>query len=392
MLAREIPWTRQPPAGTTTSVPIFAGVLPTNGYSGVSRNEMLAQAHASLWGKFVPRKAGIALDVTAHAAAGLTSVSRDCPITKPMFISVVFEPTSANGDVLGLWNSAAATAAYAGIWTLNKNAAALEFKYNDGTGTLKTWTIAGVSLASGTVYTIFLEVGRDSIRCYSSGVLVDTLAWTMPVEGTSIFGSAAMVFGKSGGNLGFAAYIYLGLVGPAYTNVDYKNPWAVFTPTTRRIFVSAAAAVSAALTGTSTTATEANIVTGGRTIILTLTGDTFLAAGTGPIGSTANTQALIDGIDSAQAEAAGWDAVVKVGIATTDVVRTSSTVATITLPAFATYNITATETITATIPAAVLTLASAVVAAPTFQVTAVSAGGWLNRGYWWGQTYGHMVG
>lgn len=134
------------------------------------------------------------------------------------------------------------------------------------------------------------------------------------------------------------------------------------------------APVSVALTGTVTASINENdIVTGGKTIILTLTGDTFVSAGTGPIGSTADTQALIDGIDSAQAEAAGWDAVVKAGLDTaTDVVRTSDTVCTITLPAFASYEITAQETITATIPAAVLTGASPIVASPTFTVDAIS--------------------
>jgi hypothetical protein len=132
---------------------------------------------------------------------------------------------------------------------------------------------------------------------------------------------------------------------------------------------------SAAITGTATASiTEADIVTGGKTIIITLTGDTFLAAGTGPIGTTANTQALIDGIDSAQAEGTGWDAVVKVGIETTDVVRTSDTVATITLDAEATYNITATETITVTVPAAVLTGASPIVATPTFTISPSGSG------------------
>lgn len=137
----------------------------------------------------------------------------------------------------------------------------------------------------------------------------------------------------------------------------------------------AAAAATAAITGTATASiTEADIVTGGKTIIITLTGDTFIAAGTGPIGSTANTQALIDGIDSAQSEAAGWDAVVRPGIETADVVRTSDTVATITLDAEATYNITATETITVTVPAAVLTGGMAIVGSPTFTITATGSG------------------
>jgi hypothetical protein len=84
-------------------------------------------------------------------------------------------------------------------------------------------------------------------------------------------------------------------------------------------------------------------------------------------------QAIINGIDSAQAEGTGWDAVVKVGIPVTAVVRTSSTVVTITLPAFATYNITADETITTTVPSTAVVGAAAIVATPTFSVTAFVA-------------------
>jgi hypothetical protein len=135
------------------------------------------------------------------------------------------------------------------------------------------------------------------------------------------------------------------------------------------------APISAAITGTATASiTEADIVTGGKTIIITLTNATWKAAGTGPIGSTADTQAIIDGIDSAQSEAAGWDAVVRPGIETTDVVRTSATVATITLDAEATYDITATETITVTVPTAALATGVGVVASPTFTIDAVSTG------------------
>ena len=80
---------------------------------------------------------------------------------------------------------------------------------------------------------------------------------------------------------------------------------------------------------------------------------------------------IIDGLDSAQAEGNGWDLVVKAGLAVTDVVRTSDTVVTITLPAFASYNITATESITAKVPATALVLSgSDVTGSPTFDVTA----------------------
>jgi hypothetical protein len=107
-------------------------------------------------------------------------------------------------------------------------------------------------------------------------------------------------------------------------------------------------AITAALTGTVTDDNESDIRAGGSTLILTLTNDTWVAAGA---AFDAQRQNIIDGLDSAQAEAAGWDAVVKAGLAVTDVVRTSATVVTITLPAFGGYNITATEFITATIPA-----------------------------------------
>jgi len=104
--------------------------------------------------------------------------------------------------------------------------------------------------------------------------------------------------------------------------------------------------ISAAISGTATASiVEADIVTGGKTIIITLTGDTFIAAGTGPIGTIAQSDALLASIDSAQAEAAGWDAEVKANFVTADLVRTSNTVATITLGAEAAYAITAQETI-----------------------------------------------
>ena len=135
---------------------------------------------------------------------------------------------------------------------------------------------------------------------------------------------------------------------------------------------------SAALTGTATASiTEADIVTGGKTIILTLTGDTWVTAGA---TFDAQRQNIIDGIDSAQSEANGWDAVVKATQGVAGVVRTSNTVVTITLDAFATYDITATETITATIPASALTGGVALVASPTFTVTAAAGAFVLGTG------------
>lgn len=173
-----------------------------------------------------------------------------------------------------------------------------------------------------------------------------------------------------------------------------KNPWQVFQPVTNRfLFPSVAAGGTAALTGTATTANEGDIVTGGKTIILTLTGDTWVASGA---TFDAQRQNIIDGLDSAQSEAAGWDAEVKAKQGVAGVVRTSDTVVTITLDAQAAYDITATETITCTIPSTAVSLGAQIVASPTFQITATVAGvlslirgGLVNSGR---LTHGRLVG
>lgn len=125
---------------------------------------------------------------------------------------------------------------------------------------------------------------------------------------------------------------------------------------------------SAALTGTlSDNATEAEIVAGGETLIITLTNDTWVATGATFNGQR---QAIIDGMDSAQSEATGWNAEVRDKEGVTAVVRTSDTVVTITLSAAAAYDITAQETITMTVPAsALVTSASPLTATPTFDIT-----------------------
>ena len=129
------------------------------------------------------------------------------------------------------------------------------------------------------------------------------------------------------------------------------------------------ALASAVLSGTITASTvAADIVAGGKTIILTLTGDTWVNA-----DFNNQRQNIIDGMTSAQSEALGWNNVVKVLQGVAGVVRTSDSVVTITLDAQATYLITAQETITVTIPATALVLNLAVVAAPTFTVDTAAA-------------------
>ena len=137
-------------------------------------------------------------------------------------------------------------------------------------------------------------------------------------------------------------------------------------------------AASAAITGTATASiTEADIVTGGKTIIITLTNDTWIAAGAASFDLQRDE--IIAGLTSAQSELFGWNNVVKVLQGVAGVVRTSDSVVTITLDAQATYNITATETITVTVPGTALNGGNAIVAAPTFTVSAVVSGAYISR-------------
>ena len=131
-------------------------------------------------------------------------------------------------------------------------------------------------------------------------------------------------------------------------------------------------AFTAALTGTlADNAVETELRSSGQTLVITLTNDTWHAN----IGSSSTeTTALINGLDSAQGETLGWDTVVKAGLNYTHVVRTNDTVATITLPAFSTYDITAQETITVTVPAAAVATSTTDVEAGTTFNTTVAAG------------------
>lgn len=129
---------------------------------------------------------------------------------------------------------------------------------------------------------------------------------------------------------------------------------------------------TAALTGTVTASvTEANIVAGGKTLIITLTGDKWLAAGAASFDL--QRQNIINGCTSAQSESTGWNLIPKALQGVAGVVRTSDTVVTITWDAFSTYNITAQETITVTVPASALVNNVAVVSTPTFTVDTVSS-------------------
>jgi len=128
---------------------------------------------------------------------------------------------------------------------------------------------------------------------------------------------------------------------------------------------------SAALTGTlADNAGEAQIISGGQSLIITLVDTTWDAT----IGAdNALTTALIDGLVSAGAETNGWNNVVKDGLTHTAVTRTNDSQVTITLPAFGGYDISADETITVTVPEDAVAGAGDIVATPTFDIQAPAA-------------------
>jgi hypothetical protein len=128
-----------------------------------------------------------------------------------------------------------------------------------------------------------------------------------------------------------------------------------------------AGGASAAITGTLATGTktQADVKAGGQTIIITLTSDTWVAAGA---TFDAVRDDIIAGLDAASSPATGWNTLVRDTLAVTTVVRTSATIVTITLPAFASYAITADEVITVTVPAAALTGAVELAATPTITI------------------------
>ncbi len=135
---------------------------------------------------------------------------------------------------------------------------------------------------------------------------------------------------------------------------------------------------SAAVTGTASSGlTEAQIVAGGETIIITLTNDTWVAAGA---AFNAIRQDIIDGLDSDQSDPNGWNVEVRDKEVVGAVVRTSDTVVTITLTASAGYDTLSDETITVTVPATAVTGGSAITASPTLGVTAdAKKGGRVKR-------------
>ncbi len=131
-------------------------------------------------------------------------------------------------------------------------------------------------------------------------------------------------------------------------------------------------AITAAITGTIGDGASEQEVRDGGTIIVTLTNDTWVAAGA---TFDAQRQAIINGLDAADSETNGWNARIRDQLGLGSVVRTSGTVATITITEAEAgdYRVAAAETVTATVPNAALVLGfSDLTATPTIALTAAA--------------------
>ena len=227
-----------------------------------------------------------------------------------------------------------------------------------------SWTQLGATVMVGAT-TDIIDARTSKLEI---GALDETVAWNTEgrfyrgvvkdgIAGTVIFDADTTEISVTSGQ---DAETFTELSANAATVTIHGTAWTYVDTT-------------AAVTGTAVTGgvLESEIVTGGETIVLTLTNDTWEDT----VGDdNAITDALIAGIDSGGVEAAGWDAEVKGNMVFGDVARTSDTVVTVTLAAEAAYAITANETITATIPATAIVSSGEETGAPTFAVTNEATG------------------
>lgn len=125
-------------------------------------------------------------------------------------------------------------------------------------------------------------------------------------------------------------------------------------------------AIALSGTGIDSGLLEAEVVTGGETLILILSGDTWQET----IGDdNALTTALLAAITGDDGGGNGWDD--EVALVHGNVVRTSSTIVTITLPSAGSYSVAADETVTVAVPAGSVTKGIAP-ASKTFDVSIIT--------------------
>jgi len=331
--------------------------------------------------------------VTLAVIAGVTA-----PVTGAVPVTTITATAQYTGTVT--WSPAAATFAESTVYTATITLTA-KIGYTLTGVAANFFTVAGTTsdtnpANSGVVTAVFPATAAPVIATVST-IANAAVAPTVAVTGTNFKATIAasdLTVGVGTTGLTFSGVIWVNAthITVAFTgtaaagNVTIQAKTSAFTPAavaaSNTLTVTVSAVAAAVLTGTVITGapnTEANIVAGGKTIIITLTNDTWIA-GTGVGGvnyAVADANTIIDGL-ATTTDTTEWAKVIAAlklvnnGIDNTAVVRTSATVLTITLPATAGYNISASQnqTVTMTVPAASVAGVSAIVAAPTFVITA----------------------
>jgi hypothetical protein len=153
-----------------------------------------------------------------------------------------------------------------------------------------------------------------------------------------------------------------------HTGIKLFNLYPVVDYTSLSLDIGTVAASSTGTAVVHPAIDGADIVAGGKTLILTLYNDTWVASGA---TFDAQRQNIIDGITSNKSETNGWDAEIALTriIAVANVVRTSDTIVTITFVLDTIYDVTERELISTVIPASALTTSAVTLSAkPDFSI------------------------
>lgn len=176
--------------------------------------------------------------------------------------------------------------------------------YNDGSGTLKTWTVSAANVVSNKDTVIAIDVRRDKLVCYQDGKYVAETAWTMPDLGSALVPNVTLpltIGGEGNGvHSGFAGYVNCIAVAVEHDpRALSENPWQLFRARRSATFPSLGAPAAATLNGVALSVASAS---GELTTQIPLTGT---AVSITTVAGVLTAQIRIEGAALAEATATG---------------------------------------------------------------------------------------
>lgn len=134
-------------------------------------------------------------------------------------------------------------------------------------------------------------------------------------------------------------------------------------------------ATTASSSGTAANVSEATIVNTGGYIDIDLTNDTFIPAGTGVIGTLAQSNAFVAAMSASASPTNGWNNLIRDVLGNADLTRVSDTKLRLTIPATAAYAPGNTEVITPVVQADILTTSVVDINSSNFIIAVAGSGG-----------------